>query len=57
PEGRIEDVHIVRYFLEVFTEDFPGLPLTRQVEFHIELIPRATPVTRAPYCLAPAEMK
>ncbi|GKC12601.1 putative reverse transcriptase domain-containing protein [Tanacetum coccineum] len=44
-------------FPEVFPEDLPGLPPTRQVEFHIELIPGAAPVARAPYCLAPAEMK
>ncbi|GKC70588.1 putative reverse transcriptase domain-containing protein [Tanacetum coccineum] len=37
--------------------DLPGLPPTRQVEFHIELIPGAAPVARAPYRLAPAEMK
>ncbi|GKA57836.1 putative reverse transcriptase domain-containing protein [Tanacetum coccineum] len=54
---QIEDVPVVRDFLEVFPEDFPGLPSTRQVEFHIELIPGAAPVTRAPYRLAPAEMK
>ncbi|GJX10030.1 reverse transcriptase domain-containing protein [Tanacetum coccineum] len=57
PERRIEDVPVVRDFPEVFPEDLPGLPLTRQVEFHIELIPGATPVARAPYRLAPAEMK
>ncbi|GJX75006.1 reverse transcriptase domain-containing protein [Tanacetum coccineum] len=57
PERRIEDVPIVRDFPEVFPEDLPGLPLTRQVEFHIELIPGAAPVARAPYRLAPAEMK
>ncbi|GJW38521.1 putative reverse transcriptase domain-containing protein, partial [Tanacetum coccineum] len=57
PEKRIEDVPVVRDFLEVFPKDLPGLPLTRQVEFHIELIPGAAPVARAPYRLAPAEMK
>ncbi|GJT88174.1 hypothetical protein Tco_1069891 [Tanacetum coccineum] len=57
PERRIEDVPIVRDFPEVFPEDLPGLPPTRQVEFHIELIPGAAPVARAPYRLAPAEMK
>ncbi|GJT32702.1 hypothetical protein Tco_0923121 [Tanacetum coccineum] len=56
-ERRIEDVPIVRDFPEVFPEDLPGLPPTRQVEFHIELIPGAAPVARAPYRLAPAEMK
>ncbi|GJR77496.1 putative reverse transcriptase domain-containing protein [Tanacetum coccineum] len=57
PERRIEDVPVVRDFPEVFPEDLPGLPPTRQVEFHIELIPGAAPVARAPYRLAPAEMK
>ncbi|GJT61718.1 putative reverse transcriptase domain-containing protein [Tanacetum coccineum] len=56
-ERRIEDVPVVRDFPEVFPEDLPGLPPTRQVEFHIELIPGAAPVARAPYRLAPAEMK
>ncbi|GJS89626.1 putative reverse transcriptase domain-containing protein [Tanacetum coccineum] len=52
PERRIEDVPVVRDFLEVFPEDLPGLPPTRQVEFHIELIPGAAPVARTPYRLA-----
>ncbi|GKG09919.1 hypothetical protein Tco_0338665 [Tanacetum coccineum] len=56
-ERRIEDVPVVRDFPEVFPEDLPGLPPTRQIEFHIELIPGAAPVARAPYRLAPAEMK
>ncbi|GKD79100.1 putative reverse transcriptase domain-containing protein [Tanacetum coccineum] len=37
--------------------DLPGLPLTRQVEFQIDLVPGAAPVARAPYRLAPSEMK
>ncbi|GJR43485.1 putative reverse transcriptase domain-containing protein [Tanacetum coccineum] len=56
-ERQIEDVPVVRDFLEVFPKDLPGLPPTHQVEFHIELIPGAAPVVRAPYRLAPAEMK
>ncbi|GJX97279.1 putative reverse transcriptase domain-containing protein [Tanacetum coccineum] len=44
-------------FPKVFPEDLPGLPLTRQVEFLIDLVPRAAPVARAPYRLAPSEMK
>ncbi|GJR94118.1 putative reverse transcriptase domain-containing protein [Tanacetum coccineum] len=54
---RLEDVPIVRNFPEVFPEDLPGLPPTRQVEFQIDLIPGAAPVARAPYRLAPSEMK
>ncbi|GJS15031.1 putative reverse transcriptase domain-containing protein [Tanacetum coccineum] len=56
-ERRLEDVPIVREFPEVFPEDFPGLPLARQVEFQIDLVPGAAPVARAPYRLAPAEMQ
>ncbi|GJT28283.1 putative reverse transcriptase domain-containing protein [Tanacetum coccineum] len=54
---QIEDVPIVRDFPEVFPEDLPGLPPTRPVEFQIDLIPGAAPVARAPYRLAPSEMK
>ncbi|GJR26659.1 putative reverse transcriptase domain-containing protein [Tanacetum coccineum] len=57
PERRIEDVPVVRNFPEVFPEDLPGLPPTRQVEFHNELIPGVAHVVRAPYRLAPTEMK
>ncbi|GKF54217.1 hypothetical protein Tco_0161127, partial [Tanacetum coccineum] len=56
-EKRIEDVLVVRDFPEVFPKDLPGLPLTCQVKFHIELIPGAAPIARAPYRLARAEMK
>ncbi|GJU02386.1 putative reverse transcriptase domain-containing protein [Tanacetum coccineum] len=57
-EGKqIKDVPIVRDFPEVFPEDLPGLPPTRPVEFQIDLIPGAAPVARAPYRLAPSEMK
>ncbi|GKG59335.1 hypothetical protein Tco_0604986, partial [Tanacetum coccineum] len=41
----------------VFPEDLPGLPPNRKVEFQIDLIPGAAPVVRAPYRLAPSEMK
>ncbi|GKB35068.1 hypothetical protein Tco_0880010 [Tanacetum coccineum] len=54
---RLEDMPIVRDFPEVFPEDLPGLPPTRQVEFQIDLVPGAAPVARAPYRLAPSEMK
>ncbi|GJR10543.1 putative reverse transcriptase domain-containing protein [Tanacetum coccineum] len=56
-EKRPDDVPIVQDFLEVFPEDLPGIPPTRQVEFQIDLIPGAAPVARAPYRLAPSEMK
>ncbi|GJY24961.1 hypothetical protein Tco_0399687 [Tanacetum coccineum] len=54
---RLKDMSIVRDFPEVFPEDLPGIPPTPQVEFHIDLVPGAAPVARAPYRLAPSEMK
>ncbi|GJT80225.1 putative reverse transcriptase domain-containing protein [Tanacetum coccineum] len=54
---QLQEVPIVKNFPEVFPEDLPGLPPTRQVEFHIDLVPGAAPVARAPYRLAPSEMK
>ncbi|GJW29796.1 putative reverse transcriptase domain-containing protein [Tanacetum coccineum] len=54
---RLEDVPIVRDFPKVFPKDLSGLPLTRQVEFQIDLVPGAAPVARAPYRLEPSEMK
>ncbi|GKE04108.1 putative reverse transcriptase domain-containing protein, partial [Tanacetum coccineum] len=56
-EKRLEDVPIVQDFPDVFPEDLPGLPPTRQVEFRIDLVPGAAPVARAPYRLAPSKMK
>ncbi|GJY71288.1 putative reverse transcriptase domain-containing protein, partial [Tanacetum coccineum] len=57
-EGKqLKDVTVVQDFPEVFPEDLPGLPLARPVEFHIDLILGAAPVARAPYRLAPSEMK
>ncbi|GJW57127.1 putative reverse transcriptase domain-containing protein, partial [Tanacetum coccineum] len=54
---RLENVPLVQDFPEVFPKDLPGLPPTRQVEFQIDLVPGAAPVARAPYRLAPSEMK
>ncbi|GKF83533.1 hypothetical protein Tco_0245189, partial [Tanacetum coccineum] len=56
-EKQLEDVPTVRDFSEVFPEDLPRLPPTRQVEFQIDLVPGAAPIARAPYSLAPSEME
>ncbi|GJW52198.1 putative reverse transcriptase domain-containing protein [Tanacetum coccineum] len=50
-------VPVIRDFPEVFPEELPGLPPPRQVEFRIDLVPGAAPVARAPYRLAPSEMR
>ncbi|GKE18414.1 putative reverse transcriptase domain-containing protein, partial [Tanacetum coccineum] len=55
--GTNPDFNVVTDIPDVFPEDLSGLPPTRQVEFQIDLIPGAAPVARAPYQLAPFEMK
>nr|GEV01991.1 reverse transcriptase domain-containing protein [Tanacetum cinerariifolium] len=56
-DKRLEDIPVVREFLNVFAKVLPGLPPVRQVEFQIDLILRATPVAHAPYRLAPLEIQ
>ncbi|GJV22416.1 putative reverse transcriptase domain-containing protein [Tanacetum coccineum] len=56
-EPKIDDIPIVREYVDVFPEDLPGLPPLRQVEFRIDLVAGATPVARSPYRLAPSEMQ
>ncbi|GKD83126.1 putative reverse transcriptase domain-containing protein, partial [Tanacetum coccineum] len=53
----MKDVPIIRDFPKVFPEELPGLPPPRHVEFRIDLVSGVVPVVRAPYRLAPSEMK
>nr|GFA20062.1 putative reverse transcriptase domain-containing protein [Tanacetum cinerariifolium] len=58
PERKqVKDVPIVQDFPEVFPENLPCLPPARSVEFHIDLIPGASPMARVPCRLAPSEIK
>ncbi|RVW29531.1 Transposon Ty3-G Gag-Pol polyprotein [Vitis vinifera] len=42
---------------DVFPEDLPGLPPEREVEFTIDLVPGTGPMSKAPYRMAPVELK
>ncbi|KAI3804330.1 hypothetical protein L1987_25790 [Smallanthus sonchifolius] len=53
---KIEDVPVVAEFSDVFPDELPGIPLKREVEFRINLVPRTTPIAKAPYRLASTEM-
>nr|GFA15705.1 reverse transcriptase [Tanacetum cinerariifolium] len=53
----IHDQPIVSVFPDVFSDELPGIPSVREVEFHIELIPGAEPISKAPYSVAPIELK
>ena len=44
-----EEVPVVRDFPEVFPEELPGMPLDRDIEFLIELLPGTSPISKRPY--------
>ncbi|XP_073064078.1 uncharacterized protein [Primulina eburnea] len=54
---QLQDIDVVQDYPDVFEEDVPGLPPDREVEFVIDLIPGTAPISKAPYRLAPTEMK
>nr|GEU95300.1 hypothetical protein [Tanacetum cinerariifolium] len=56
-EPKLEYILVIRKFPSVFLEDLSGLPPSREVEFHIDLIPGAMPVAKSPYRFAPTEMQ
>ncbi|GJS42575.1 putative reverse transcriptase domain-containing protein, partial [Tanacetum coccineum] len=55
-EKEQEEIVVVRDFSEVFPDDLSGLPPIREIEFRIELIPRATLVVKSPYRLTPSKL-
>ncbi|XP_073019326.1 uncharacterized protein [Primulina eburnea] len=57
PDHVIADIQIVSEFSDVFPDEIPGFPPIREVEFNIELMPSTQPISRAPYRMAPIELK
>ena len=56
-EVRLEDVLVMRDFLDVFPDDLPGLPSEREIDFPIDLVPGTAPISLPPYRMTPAELK
>ncbi|GJV08679.1 putative reverse transcriptase domain-containing protein [Tanacetum coccineum] len=52
-----EDIVVVRNIPEVFSDDLSRLPSNREIEFRIDLIPRAILIAKSPYQLAPSKME
>ena len=55
--GTVEKVSVVCEFLDIFPEELPGLPLEREIEFYIDIVPGINPISMPPYRMAPAELK
>jgi hypothetical protein len=59
PEVRVklEDIPMVCNYPDVFFSEIIGLPPDREVEFSIDLIPGTQPIHKAPYRMAPSELR
>jgi hypothetical protein len=56
-ERRLEDIHVVREFPDVFPDDLPGMPPERAIEFKIELQLGTTSISKAPYKMSREELQ
>uniref|UniRef100_A0A2N9F8N8 Reverse transcriptase n=1 Tax=Fagus sylvatica TaxID=28930 RepID=A0A2N9F8N8_FAGSY len=54
---KLDKIRVVKEFPDVFLEDLPGLPLDREIEFSIDVLPGITPISIAPYRMAPVELE
>jgi hypothetical protein len=52
----LADIPTVKEFPDVFPEELPELPLEREVEVSIDIIPGSAPIAQSPYRMAPAEL-
>jgi hypothetical protein len=55
-ELKLEDIHVVQEFPDVFLDDLPRMPLEREIEFKIELQSGTTLIAKAPYKMSPVEL-
>jgi hypothetical protein len=53
---QLENIPIVCEYPDVFSDDLPGMPPDRDVEFVIELQPGTTPISKRPYRMPPKEL-
>ena len=53
----VDEILVVREFPDVFPDDIIGLPLDREMEFTIDLIPGTEPISIPPYRMAPVELR
>ncbi|KMT13620.1 hypothetical protein BVRB_4g082210 [Beta vulgaris subsp. vulgaris] len=56
-EVKFEDIPVVHEYPDVFSDELPGIPPEREVEFSIDLNPDTAPLSKAPYRMAPAELQ
>jgi hypothetical protein len=53
---KLEDIPVVCEYLDIFPDDLPGMPPSRDIEFIIELQPGTAPISKRPYRMPPNEL-
>ena len=53
----LEDILVIKEFPKVLPEELLGLPPEREVDLSIEVVQGTNPISRAPYRMAPTELK
>jgi hypothetical protein len=53
----LEQIPIVKEYLNVFSKELPGLPRNRDIEFVIDLAPGTAPIAKRPYRMTTPELK
>ena len=53
----VEKILVVREFPDVFPKVLPCIPLEREVDLAIKIVPGTVPVSRAPYRMVPTKLK
>jgi hypothetical protein len=52
----LEEILVVQEYPDVFSEELPGMPPDRDIEFLIELLPGTPPISKRPYTMPVNEL-
>ena len=55
-ESKVEEILVVCEYADVFSDELPGMPPDRDIEFIIELQPGTAPISKRPYRMPPKEL-
>ena len=54
---KLQNIWVVKEFSDVFPKELPGLSPEREVDLSVEILPRTTPISKAPCRMAPTKLK
>ena len=52
----LQDIPVACEYPDVFPEKLPGIPPVREIDFSVELVPDAAPISHAPYRMSTSEL-